>query len=790
MANELPAPNSLVPGRFPGSDASSDPRNDVVTFLGMLLSHWKLILLGGLLSLGVTYYRLSQQLPQYTSEVLLMKTEASPLTASGLGTDRRSVDDDFASQVEIIRSRVVMAAVVDSLGLALQFIDHPRYQSRILDQVQVDRDPDTGRYQIGFARGRLALLDGQGEVLDTASDDGWLEGPGFRFHVAEPEAARADPIWFMVRSPDRAAETLRRRIEAGPGKSMDIIRVSYTDPDPERSARVVNVVAQVYRDLRARSAREAARARRMFLADQVAALSDSLRVAQNDILAFQQQERVLHPESEGSALTTALFQAESERQRLRLDERLMETLVEGARDGAQNVSELQRLVAMGREVLPDGDGMYSRLQQLETERSRLTASQFGYTERSSQVQVVDSLIAATRTQVRIAAEQSLLLLRERVAAVEVRIADLRRRLSEAPQRSTDFARMQQRVDAVQSALLPLVGRYYEARVAEAVQLGDVELVDQAPTPLNPDPEHRGLKLAIALFAGVLLSSGGVGLRYYFSTTVRRREDVESATGLPVFGFIPHLDISPKNGAARFAGVEAFRALAANLRLATPVHPKVIAVTSAMPKDGKSTVAANLALTMVQQGSRTLLIEADLRRPTVHKTFAISQSPGLTDVLLGNVGLDVAIRRIEAYELDVITAGSDFDNPPSLLGSTAFSELMDHVRAEYDVVIIDTNPILAVADASLLCSQVTGVVLTVRANRTDRMAVVQCMEQIRRARGTIIGVVLSDIPSGPAGYSYYRLGTYGYEHTREAEDGERTAHERRRPLIGSWSRPVN
>src|SRR5690606_8793675 len=246
---------------------------------------------------------------------------------------------------------------------------------------------------------------------------------------------------------------------------------------------------QVYRDLRARSTREAARARRMFLADQVAALSDSLRVAQNDILAFQQQERVLHPESEGSALTTALFQAESERQRLRLDERLMETLVEGARDGAQNVSELQRLVAMGREVLPDGDGMYSRLQQLETERSRLTASQFGYTERSSQVQVVDSLIAGTRTQVRIAAEQSLFLLRERVAALETRIADLRRRLNEAPQRSTDFARLQQRVDAVQSALLPLVERYYEARVAEAVQLGDVELVDPAPTPLNPDPEH-------------------------------------------------------------------------------------------------------------------------------------------------------------------------------------------------------------------------------------------------------------------------------------------------------------
>jgi capsular exopolysaccharide synthesis family protein len=210
---------------------------------------------------------------------------------------------------------------------------------------------------------------------------------------------------------------------------------------------------------------------------------------------------------------------------------------------------------------------------------------------------------------------------------------------------------------------------------------------------------------------------------------------------------------------------------------------VIAVTSATPRDGKSTVAANLALTLAEQGSRTLLIDSDLRRPQVHTTFGFEQAPGLSDVLLGTVEIEEAAHPAPDLEsLDIIPCGSGQQNPTELIGSEAFDRFMSEARAIYDYVVVDTPPLLAVTDGALVAALVDGTLVVVRANKTDQEALENAVNQLRRLRVPLLGVVLNGVPTGrSSGYSYYP------SHYPSYATGESAAEkDKKRPLLRSGS----
>lgn len=215
-------------------------------------------------------------------------------------------------------------------------------------------------------------------------------------------------------------------------------------------------------------------------------------------------------------------------------------------------------------------------------------------------------------------------------------------------------------------------------------------------------------------------------------------------------------------------VEAFRNLRTNVQFAGVKAPtKVIAVTSTVPDEGKTTVAANLATIMALGGSQTVLVNADLRRPFLAKAFDVSGRVGLTNVLLGTTTVEEALVETGTQGLQLLPAGPVPPNPAELLSSSAMSVLLEQLRCGADMVIVDTPPLLALSDALVLAPQVDGFILVVRSGHTPRQAVLETKQRLEAVGARMLGVVLNGVKPGDGYYNYY-YSHYRYHYHKGAQ----------------------
>lgn len=201
--------------------------------------------------------------------------------------------------------------------------------------------------------------------------------------------------------------------------------------------------------------------------------------------------------------------------------------------------------------------------------------------------------------------------------------------------------------------------------------------------------------------------------------------------------------------------EAFRVLRTNLQFTAIDKPlKNILITSSVPQEGKSTVISNLAITIAGAGNKTLLVDADLRRPKQQKIFLLENYKGLTNIIAENLPLDNVINKTKIANLDVITSGPLPPNPAEMLGSTRMKNFIQEIDSMYDIVLFDSPPVNSVADASILSTAVDGVVLVIAANSTEREAVLVAKQQLEKVKARILGVVLNRVEQKSGGYYYY------------------------------------
>lgn len=350
---------------------------------------------------------------------------------------------------------------------------------------------------------------------------------------------------------------------------------------------------------------------------------------------------------------------------------------------------------------------------------------------------------------------------------------------------TDPVRAAAIADAVGAEFPRLVNRL-ETPSGRTVSPVLVSVTRRAGVPTSPVAPRIPLNLALGLLLGLALGVGAAVLRDQLNTSVNGVADVERLTGAIPLGVVPYDATAAKHPLVttdQFGGrAEAFRTLRTNLQFAdVDDPPRVIAVSSALPDEGKTTTACNVALTLAQSGARVVLVEGDLRKPAVGRYLGISNAAGLTNVLAGQHHLADVIVGYQRDTLAVLPSGPTPPNPSEMLGSQQMRYLLKALAAEYDVVVIDAPPLLPVTDAAVLAAAADGVMLVVRHGRSRREEVQRALQALESVNAKVLGTVLNFAPQRRrrGGYDGYGYG-YGYGTapvTRPAP--ERTSRRRRR-----------
>ncbi|HIP07643.1 MAG TPA: hypothetical protein EYG66_07260 [Mariprofundaceae bacterium] len=441
-----------------------------------------------------------------------------------------------------------------------------------------------------------------------------------------------------------------------------------------------------------------------------------------------------------------------------------------------------------------------RLVEMALKRTELMSN---YTDAHPQIQELRDQAQDILSSMVGELEKQIQLTQRRIKSVQKNIENTKVRFEGVPEQALEIQRMQRTVRINVELFDLLEKKYQEVLIKEAEKVQAVSLVRPAMlstyriNPVNPAQSAIAgliLGLVLGLIIALILET--------MDSSVGTIEEVESYLGTPVVGFVPQLEhdeaidlfkgideleisghqlerqirlishFSPPSTAS-----EAYRSLRTNLLFSQTGDHKVILITSSTVKEGKSTIAANLAVVLAQQGARILLIDADMRKPMQHHTFGIKRDPGLSecllgqhhwqdavkrfsDVMLGDMGIDQALLTPGLDQLEVLTCGIVSANPPDLLAAPAMDTILKEVREEYDMVIIDMPPLLHTTDATILASKVDGVLLVYHIGSVVRGALKRVQTNIESVGGKVIGIVLNGVRGELSpDYATYKMNRY-------------------------------
>lgn len=793
----LPARNGADP-THPHSDPGAGDGEGLPLreYLGALRRHLWLIVGAVTLSVAFAAYRIAQEPPRYTaaSSVALVNARQSLAGEIGTGTPDQLpgwYTDPILSQIQVLQSRAVAQAVVDSLGLRLQPDAAEPFPYAALRDVRVSsaaRAGDTLRLTFGEA------------------------GVAARLGAARAEAAYGQPLELGVarltfeRRPE-GVERARMHVVGDQDAVMwvigsmspvqreftNVVNIHFTAGDPLLAQRAANALAASFQMVSMRSAQTQSRRRRMFIQEQLRSTDSLLGVALAELSAFRQGVRSFSPRETYRNTEAGMADLRLRRQALVSEKAIYDGLRRELEAGAGRESAEQIAALAASPEVSSNNGimaLYNQLIRYQTARDSATTGRWSRAAENPDVVQLDSLIGTYRGRLVRAVEGRGDALQAQIGVLDTVIADDARSIATLPDAEAEEMRLSREVETLQTLVDDLRREQQKARIDEAVEGGQVEIVDWALAPGSAVPTGARRRLLFAFLVGLVLGGGGALVLDRLNTRLVRREDAEAAIRAPVIAVIPRLGEPAEEARRRLlparrpaagrsaaggglvgaddahsAASQAYRKLRTHLLYAQGgATPKTLMVTSPAASEGKTTVSGNVAATFAQQGLRVVVVDADLRRPRLHTLIAVPRTPGLTEVLQGEVSLDDAIR--SAAGMDVVPAGRLVGQVSELLGGAEMGRVLRELAARYDVVVIDTPPVLAAADAEILGAQADAVLMVVRAGRTDRPAAAFAAQQLRAVGAHILGVVLNDPEHKGAAY-----GGYGYEYRYYGEREE-------------------
>ena len=664
-------------------------------------------------------------------QILIEKENANVVDFKQVFEQNQITDDYYQTQYKMLQSRTLARRTID----ALKLWDHPQFNPRPDDSLT------------------LRKL--------VASPAAWVTG---WFKPSRPgELPQADE----TRTQSTAIDRFLSQLTVSPVRNSRLVDIRFQSPDPALAASVANTMAKGYieqnLEFKFLSSKEASDWLGQRLAEQRKQVDASEQALQRyreqtDSVSLEERQNIVVQKL--ADLNAAVTRAKTERiqkeaaydqiRTLQNDRSALDTLpaiISNAfvQQQKSELADLQRQQAQLSEKLgprhPDMAKLGLAIQNVEAK----IQGEIGKVVQSMRNDYEQTL----------AQEQSL------TNALEQQKRDalaLNRAGIEYGVLSRDAASNRQIFES-------LMQRTKETGISGELKTSNIRIVDAAETPRAPATPNARNNMLLALLGGATLAIGLAMFFEYLDNRIKSPEDLKQHLGLPFLGMVPALfDTSIENPLVSNNGVppnfsESFRAVRTNLMFSTAEEgARSLAVTSTGPGEGKTVVSTNLAVALAQAGQRVLLIDADMRKPRVHSIFGKPQQPGLSNILVGNAKASESVHKTPVPGLWVMPAGLNPPNPAELLGSKRFKDFMGSLSEHFDWVIVDTPPVMAVTDSSVVAHLVTGVLFVVGAEMTSRQAALRAVEQLEQARAKFVGAVLNrvDLQHNPYYYSqYYR-----------------------------------
>ena len=583
-----------------------------------------------------------------------------------------------------------------------------------------------------------------------------------------------------------------------------IIEVHYRSPDPQMAANVVNTLMQTYVENNFKARFESTMQASDWLSKQLVDLQMKVETSQEKLVRYQKEHEILGADEKQNItmakldeLNKELTAAESER----MDKEALYRLVEsGDPDAiASSASAIEEASSGSQSSTALLSTLRSRQADLKIQAADLS-TQFGpsypkLNQLNNQLKEIDSQIQGEMKKVaaKVRGQYSAALQRENM--LHAALDKQKQEANKLNESAITYTLLKRDVDTNRQLYEGLLQKLKEAGVSAGLKSNNFRIVDGARPPTAPIEPNIPRNL---LSAAVLGLASGIGLAFLIEgldNTVRTTEQAQVISGVASLGMIPlgsksaregpnpkRLVIATSKEAVELVTqvrpqsqmAESYRALRTSLLLSNlGAPPRVIMVTSALPQEGKTTTSINTAVVLAQKGVRVLLIDADLRRPSIHKTLGMGPHSGLSNVLTGSTTLEQAITRTTVLpNLFVLPAGTPPPNPAELLASSNMRDVLNQLREQYDHIVIDTPPSLSVTDAVVLSPRADAVVLVIRSGQTTKQALRRSRDILMQVNAKVVGVLLNAVDlSSPDYYYYYEYrGKYASYYRDEGSSG--------------------
>ncbi len=563
---------------------------------------------------------------------------------------------------------------------------------------------------------------------------------------------------------EAAANRLLGAIDVSRIKDTDILIISMTGSDAERISEWLNVYIQEYIAANIDDSLERTRQVYSVIQSKLEPLREQVEQSEERLTKFRERkDSLLFADEDKNVITEQVNTLTTEYAKAKADRIQLETKIAALRQlRAEKIAETSF-----PEVLNDPTIQSLQQQKNAVEvdlNDKLRTYKEGHPvikELRSRLNGIDARIAAQIKTILTSLEADYEIKKLREQSLYANIQQLKNQSIDLSKQTMEFEKLRRDYDQNKSFLEEMMSRSKEVDISSSADLNNVRVIDPARPPKAPYTPNLRRSISMSLALGLFLGVGMVFLLDYVDQSLRTPEDVERCTGLDVLAIFPEHEGST-GGSVR----EAYQSLRTAVMLAAHGQGShVLMVTSATPQEGKTTVAYSLAETLAMAGSRVLLLDADLRRPRLHRILESGNDHGLTSVVLAESELaDVVHRAPSVVGLDVVTSGPLPPNPPELFSNEAFLRLIDGARSGYDWVVVDTPPVMSVTDAVMCSRLVDMVLLVVEYGGVRRQLVRDTVRQLNRAGARVAGAVLNKVNirrdhAYSYHYSYYH---YGYE----------------------------